>query len=464
MSFAPTRLVQNEGFRIAAVFLGIFMLAAAALSASVLFIVDAEFRDQIVQFAQADIAAVRQGYDTEGIGEAREVIAQRMAAPGASDYFLLQQGSRRLAGNLTPMAPRIGVFTLPGGGAQSSHAMSSHAMSSHAILGTGIFLAPGLYAFSGSDLNHADQARAHILQALGWVLLGASLLGIAGGILVSRSFLARTGAIAQACRAIMAGNLAARIPLRGTTDELDRLSQTINTMLDRIVALMENLRQVTSDIAHDLRTPVTHLRHRLERARGQAASPADYDAAMEAAIAAADEILALFAALLRIAQIEGGSRRAGFAALELGGLLAHLRDIFAPVADDAGHRLELVGAPATVSGDRELLLQLFSNLIENAIVHTPRGTVITVTMANGADGVRVTVVDDGPGVPREEHAKLFRRLYRREASRTTPGYGLGLALVAAIAELHGARLETGGDKTVEDGGFSVSLLFPVPST
>ena len=149
-------------------------------------------------------------------------------------------------------------------------------------------------------------------------------------------------------------------------------------MLDRIAALMENLRQVTNDIAHDLRTPVTHLRHRLERARQQAGTPQDYDKALEAAIAAADDILALFTALLRIAQIEGGSRRAGFVAVDAAALLPQLRDMFTPVADDAQHRLVLDAAPVTVQGDRELLVQLFSNLIENAIVHTPPGTTITL--------------------------------------------------------------------------------------
>src|SRR6202000_3441032 len=173
----------------------------------------------------------------------------------------------------------------------------------------------------------------------------------------------------------MAGNIASRIPLRGTQDELDRLSETINAMLDRIAALMDNLGQVTNDIAHDLRTPVTHLRHRLERARSQAVTVEDYDKALEAAIAASDDILKLFTALLRIAQIEGGARRAAFAPLDLARLLAQLGEVFSAVAEDGGHQLRLdLDGPAPVLGDQELLTQLFSNLIENAIIHTPPGT------------------------------------------------------------------------------------------
>jgi signal transduction histidine kinase len=286
------------------------------------------------------------------------------------------------------------------------------------------------------------------------------LLGILGGLAVSRGFLSRTDAIARTCRAIIDGNLNMRIPVRGTQDELDRLSQTINAMLDRIAGLMENVRQVTNDIAHDLRTPVTHLRHRLEYARLHAAQPADYDKALEAALATSDEILALFAALLRIAQIEGGARRAGFATIDLAELLSHLRDMFGPVADDARHVLTLAGSGAAlIRGDRELLVQLFSNLIENAIVHTPAETRIEIALGKDENSARVHVSDDGPGVPEEEHAKLFQPLYRREASRSQPGHGLGLALVKAIAELHDAKIETGSGAA--DRGFSITIVFPL---
>ena len=428
-------------------FVVLFALLAAAMALSVLVSVDRQFRDQIVQFASSDIAAAQAGYSSQGVGEAKEVIDQRMAAPGASDFFLLQQNGMRLAGNLAPMPERTGILTLPMPGANSQHA----------LLGVAAYLAPGIYIFSGGDLFHARQARQQILRTLFWLFMAAVLLAIVGGVLVSRFFLSRTDAIAKACRAIMEGNLKTRVPVRGTEDELDRLSHTINDMLDRIAGLMENVRQVTNDIAHDLRTPVTHLRNRLEHARLKAGSGEDYDKALEAAITASDEILALFAALLRIAQIEGGARRAAFAPVELKELLSQLREMFGPVADDARHTLT-VSAPenAVIRGDRELIVQLFSNLIENAIVHTPDGTCIELTLATGKDGATVSVNDNGPGVPENEHRKLFQPLYRREASRSRPGYGLGLALVSAIAELHGARLRTSSSGR---SGFSISIVF-----
>ncbi len=450
ISCVRIRALHTEGFRIAAIFVAIFALSAAIFTVITLVIVNEEFQDQIVQFAKADIAAVKDGYRTEGEAEAREVIGQRMTAPGASDFFLLERNANtKLAGNLALMPPRTGVQTLPypAGGTD------------HAILGVGAFIAPDLYVFSGSDLHNAWLARRRILRTLIWVFLGTLVLAVLGGQAVSRSLLRRTDIIVKTCRAIMAGNLASRIPLRGTDDELDRLSETINAMLDRIAALMGNLKEITNDIAHDLRTPVTHLRHRLERARNQAATTEDYDQALEAAIAASDDILALFSALLRIAQIEGGARRTAFAPLDLSQLLAQLGEVFGPVAEDAGHHLCLsLNGPALIQGDRELLIQLFSNLIENAILHTPGGTLVTVSL-NCENGDAVAAVsDDGPGVPPAEHGKLFQRFYRQEASRTRPGYGLGLALVAAVAELHGAQVAVASSGK---SGFSISLRLPL---
>lgn len=440
------RFLQTEGFRLSAIYAAAFALSVLVMGGVVIAVAHDALRDQLLQSSRADIAAMAQGYATEGVPEAKEVIEQLMAAPGASDFFLLQKGRIRIAGNLPAMTPKTGTTTLPGTGAR------------HEILGVGAFLAPGIFVFSGSDLNRVQATQDHLIRILLWLFGAALLLAVLGGALVSRSFLRRTDAMARACRAIMDGDLKARIPLRGTQDELDRLAGTINEMLGRIAALMENLRQVTNDIAHDLRTPVTHLRHRLERARSECATQEDYAQALDAAITKSDEILTLFAALLRIAQIEGGARRAGFAPVALAPLLDHMRDLFGAVAEEAGDRLEIsIQNDADIRGDRELLIQLFSNLIENAILHTPRGTRIELALASVDQRAMVTVRDDGPGVPRQEHGKLFQRLYRHEASRSRPGYGLGLSLVAAIAELHGAS--TTIDSNVP--GFAITLSFPL---
>jgi len=441
------RFLYTEAFRLSAIYAGIFALSALALGSVIFVMTDRAFRDQVVQFSRADIAAMRNGFDADGIKEAREVLQQIMGTPGESDFFLLQKDGKKIAGNLPPMPAQTGIVPLPGSGR------------GHDILGAGDFLEPGLYVFAGSDLQRVHAAEREILQTLAWLFALAMLLAIAGGTLVSRSFLQRSDAMARACRAIMDGDLKARIPVRGAHDELDRLAGTINEMLDRIAALMENLRQVTNDIAHDLRTPVSHLHQRLERAREDSHETKDYAEALSAAIEKTDEILQLFASLLRIAQIEGGARRADFAPIALGPLLTHVRDMFGAVAEASGHHLELrLNAEATIRGDRALIIQLLSNLIENAILHTPEGTGISLQLSRAGERALVTVNDDGPGVPREEHAKLFQRLYRREASRSQPGYGLGLSLVAAVAELHGADVTLRDDNAP---GLGVTLSFPV---
>jgi signal transduction histidine kinase len=436
--------LRTEGFRLSVIYAVAFALSVLAMGAVVIVIVDQAFRDQILQSSRADIAAIQHGYASKGVEEAQEVVEQLMAAPGASDFLLLQRDGRALAGNLPPMPAQAGTVSLE--------------RRDHEILGSGAQLSPGFYVFSGSDLSRIHAARRRLIQAMLWLLGAALVLAGLGGALVSRSFLRRTDAMASACRAIMDGDMRARIPVRGSGDELDRLAGAINAMLERIAALMENLRQVTSDIAHDLRTPVTHLRSRLERADSDDATAAEYRLALQAAIAKTDDILAQFAALLRIAQIEGGERRAGYTTVALGPLLSHMREMFGAVAEESGHHLGVViRQDATIRGDRELLVQLFSNLIENAILHTPSGCHIALTLDVKEDCAIATVHDDGPGVPREEHEKLFRRLYRRETSRSRPGYGLGLSLVAAIVELHGAKVEI---VELPTPGLCVKLTFP----
>jgi signal transduction histidine kinase len=404
-------------------------------------------RDQIVESARTDVLAMHRGYDQKGMIEVLEVIDQLRGEPGASDSFLVQRNGRRLAGNLSIMLPRTGIIELP---ANNHHGV---------ILGVGAFLAPNLYAFSGSGLGHLQKTRAEILRTLLWVFLGALLVAAAGGVLISRSFLSRTDAMARACRSIMDGELKARLPVRGTRDELDRLAATVNEMLDRIAMLMENLGQVTNDIAHDLRTPVAHLRQRLETGRRDSADAQKSEAAFRSAIQKTDEILSMFTALLRIVQIEGGSRRNAFTKVSLKALLEQLREMFTPVAETADHILILeVLDDGFINGDRALLLQLFSNLIENAILHTPSKTRIWLRLSRPAiNAVAVSVADDGPGVPVEEQQKVFRRLYRREASRKTPGYGLGMSVAAAIAELHGAKIEI--DPAVQ--GLTVRVRFDI---
>ncbi len=267
------------------------------------------------------------------------------------------------------------------------------------------------------------------------------LLGAAGGIWLSQVFLYRVDAISRTAEAIIDGDLTQRVPLRGTGDDLDRLAETLNRMLDRMDRLLESVRQASNNIAHDLRTPLTRLGQRLEEARTQVRSADGQQRALDAAKAEVDALLGTFAALLRIAEVEAGAQRAAFRRVDLSAVVATVAEAFAPSAEEAGYTLVAEVAPGiAVHGDRELLTQALVNLVENALRHTPPGTQVRLLLRAQAGRAVMAVEDNGPGIPEAERDQVLRRFYRLDHSRSTPGSGLGLSLVAAVAELHGAEL------------------------
>jgi signal transduction histidine kinase len=269
-------------------------------------------------------------------------------------------------------------------------------------------------------------------------------MSLAVAFLIGRQFLKRIDAVSAAAARIMDGRLDERLPAIGMGDEFDRLAVNLNTMLDRMQKLMEGLRQVSSDIAHDLRTPLMRLRRRLEAAIAAAEAETPRRALIEEALDQLDEILSTFGALLRIAQVEGGTGREGFRRIDLSELMERVRQAYEPVAEDAGKELAAQITPSvTIAGDEELLGQLISNLIENAFAHAGDSEVVRLGVGVDAGRAILSVADHGPGVPEHERGKVTRRFYRLEISRTTPGAGLGLSMVQAIAQLHGGEIELG---------------------
>jgi signal transduction histidine kinase len=256
----------------------------------------------------------------------------------------------------------------------------------------------------------------------------------------------------------MAGDLSQRVPVRGTQDEFDELAKSMNAMLDRIEDLMHSMRQVSNDIAHDLRTPLTRLRQRLEYAKRHHGTVAELHEVVGHSIRQVDSILETFGALLRIAQIEAGGRVSGKRVIDISTLLSGIVDDFSPAAEDRGLQLDAdVGQDLKVTADPELLTQMVVNLVDNAIRYCPAGSRIRVA-ANAAGGnLELAVSDTGPGIPREEREKVLRPFYRLESSRTTEGNGLGLSLVAAIAKRHDAKLLLGDNGP----GLRVSVVFPM---
>lgn len=309
----------------------------------------------------------------------------------------------------------------------------------------------------GEHTSQLDDAQEFVFETALVGLAITAILALVGGVLMSRRALGRIEAINRTGSEIMAGDLTRRIPITGTSDDYDRLAENLNAMLDRIQALMEGMRQVSNDIAHDLRTPLTRLRNRLEAARTQATSVDDYAEAVDDAIRETDAVLATFRALLRIAQMEAGAGRSGFVDVDLGHLLRRLVEVYVPVAEERGYPLIAdIAADVHVHGDPDLLLQMFSNVLENALLHTPAGTQIELRMKPPAAQIAVTVSDNGPGIPPDARDKVFQRFYRLDSSRSAPGSGLGLSLVAAVATLHDI------DVTLDDNnpGLSVRMVFP----
>jgi signal transduction histidine kinase len=282
------------------------------------------------------------------------------------------------------------------------------------------------------------------------------VLAFSGGALISGGLLGRIETIARTARDIMDGDYSRRIPLRGTDDEFDHLVVSLNAMLEQTETSLESLRHVSNDIAHDLRTPLTRLRQRLELAQRQATSVEEWRSVGAACIVEMDAILETFRALLRIAQIESGTATRNFAEVDLSGLLQTVVEVYEPMAEEKSQHLAAeIPSDLAVWGDRELLAQMLANIVENAMKHSPDKASIDVVAMTTAAGVDVVVTDNGPGIPETERDRVFDRFYRVEHSRSTPGGGLGLTLVKAIAARHRIAIELGDNKP----GLRVALRF-----
>jgi signal transduction histidine kinase len=315
----------------------------------------------------------------------------------------------------------------------------------------------------GRDVRDLEATRGLILDALTWGLALTAGLALVGGWLMTSRVVRRIEAINQTSRDIMEGDLSRRIPLGGSGDDFDQLADGLNRMLSRIETLMAGVRQVSDNIAHDLRTPLTRLRTKLEVLRAELESALGdghpTSAAVEETIADADVMLTTFNALLRIARIESGSQRAGFAEVDLAPLAQDVAELYEPVAADKDQTL-LVEVPrsALVIGDRDLLFQALGNLVDNAVKYTPEGGRVTLRIRPLADTIAVEVTDSGPGIPPELRGEVFRRFFRADHSRSTPGSGLGLSLVQAVIQLHGASIELGDNGP----GLRVTVRVPRP--
>ncbi len=383
-----------------------------------------------------------------------EIIASRIAASPdkASIYLLTDQTGRVLAANVQGIAPPKGWSSVP---ADLDGITGNYPY--RVFTGTS-----GAYTLSvGLTDADLDDLREIVAGSLGWSALTVLLVAAGVGVVLARRMDHRLADVDQIMQRVAHGDLTARLQLSGRGDDLDQIATTINGALTRLEGVVEAMRQVSADIAHDLRTPLNRLRIRIEAATEQAEAGQPAVGELTAALTEVDQINDTFAALLRIAQIEAGSRKAGFQHLDIGSLLANVIDVYRAVAEDAGQAISGTPAePHQIYGDPELLTQLFANLIENAIQHCPPGTAVTCAVAKATGRVRITVSDTGPGIPAFERENVQRRLYRLEKSRTTPGSGLGLSLVRAIADLHQATVTLRDSDPLAGKGLTVEIAFP----
>lgn len=438
-----SKVLRTSTFRLSLSYLAIFTLSAATLLAIVYWTTASFIGRQTQETIDAEITGLAEQYRERGLGGLVEIISERSAREHDKKtlYLLTDNAMRPLAGNLLgwPEAkPDPGgwlafpVQTLDGRRAQIAEATARS------------FLLPGGFRLLvGRSLQDGEQLKRVIAQAIGWGIAVTVLLGVVGGVFISRQLLHRVEAINRTIRRIMGGDMSQRMVRSGTEDEFDHLVDNLNAMLDQIEGLVESIRTVTDNVAHDLRTPLNRLRSRIELSLLGASDADALRRTLEETMADADHLLATFNALLTIAEAEAGERSSQLAPLDLAALVRDMFDLYEPVAEEKGVDINLrADGEVMVQGDRHLLSQAVANLLDNAVKYTPPHGAITVAVAGGRSP-ELVVSDNGPGIPAEARDTVLERFARLDATRSTPGNGLGLSLVNAVAKLHHAKLVLG---------------------
>ncbi len=429
---------RSAGVRFGIIYAGVFALGTLAL-ATFLWWSTAGLLDRQTDAAiYADTQGLSERYAEGGLLALEETIGQRLAGNVDDDaiYLLVDPAYHRLVGNLERWPPALhqdaAWYEVPIERAGRRGMARLH----HFIL-------PGsVHLLVGRDVEVRAQMARLLTDALLWAAGVALLLGTVGALAVRGLFRITLADVSATAAAISAGDLTKRVRVVGRGDEFDRLAETINDMLDRIARLMDGVRQVSNAIAHDLRTPIARARARLEDAAAHASGETDLRAAIDRAQADLDGVIGIFQALLRIAEIEAGARRSAFAPLDLAPLLLDLVELYSAAAEERGQCLTAAIPPHLPAfGDRDMIQQAVANLLDNALKFSPARSTIAIEAAARPDGGAViAVADHGPGIPEADRARAAERFFRGERARSTPGSGLGLALVQAVAQLHGGAL------------------------
>jgi signal transduction histidine kinase len=436
------KTLKSSTFKQALIAIGTFGMIVSALFSYVYLSTSSYVRSRSDRAIMTEYSSLQGAYEKLGRAGLVALIEQRTADKGFADnvYLLVDPSLATLGGNLKAW-PSTATAARGWTEFRASEPKRNAANRPlvRAMLET---FSSGDRLLVGRDIGDLDSFADQIKTAM--ISVAALLFVIAGvaSILVTRRTVGRIEQINATSRAIMLSGLDKRIPLRGTHDEWDRVAENLNQMLDRIETLMGEVKQVSDNVAHDLRTPLTRMRGRLEKAyHGQRIGEEDQSLIGDT-IADLDSVLRIFSSITRIAQIETQARKGGFRTVDLVEVAGEVVELYDAAAEQDGTRLTLVGdREVLVTGDRDLIFDAIANLVDNAIKHGRAGGEVVVANEIQDGGPVISIADDGPGIPADQHEHVFKRFYRLEHSRYAPGNGLGLSLVAAVARLHGARIE-----------------------
>lgn len=453
------KLLSTTAFRLSLIYLSVFIVFAGAVIGYLAWQTNALVSQQITDTINVEIAGLSDQYRVAGIRGLVETVEERSRQPGASLYIVTAPNGQPLAGNVGALP--AGVFDQPGWLETDYQRVDQEGEQAHRAI-VRVFVAPGGFRLLvGRDIEERERFRSIVWRVAQSALVLVVVLGLVGGFFVSRRVLARIEAVTDASRTIMGGDLGGRIPVTGSGDEFDRLAESLNAMLARIGELMRGMQEVSDNIAHDLKTPLTRLRNRAEAAMREANTVDEYRAALGRMIEESDHLIRTFEALLMIARAQAGQAREGFATVDLGAVLRDVVELYDVLAEEAGGTVRLDCEDGLqVLGNREILGQAFANLLDNAVKHgLPHGAdgaeIMVMAKARG-EFVEVIIADRGAGIPAEDRTRVLERFVRLERAQTLPGSGLGLSLVAAVARLHDGTI------SLEDGapGLVVRLTLP----
>jgi signal transduction histidine kinase len=460
------KLVRSTAFRLTLVYLVVFALYAAALLAYFALNTGRLISEQITETVDAEITGLTEQYSIGGLRQLILIVENRSLRPGSSLYLVTAPTGQALAGNVGSLAP--GVLDKTGWSETIYRRLDEQEVTEHGALVRVVQLSGGFRLLVGRDLEERTRMRNIITAAARGSVALVIVLGLAGGFFVTRRVLKRFDAVTDTTQRIMAGDLSGRLPVTGIGDELDRLAINLNVMLERIEALMHGLKEVSDNIAHDLKTPLTRLRNRCEAALRTAKTEGDYRGAMEGMIEESDGLIRTFDALLMIARAESGQARDNMTEFDAAEIVRGVGELYEPLAEEKGLTLTVdASQSAAIKGNRELLSQALANLVDNAIkyarpVPAAEGASekvpaeIQLAARQEGDRVQLIVADRGPGIPEADRGRVVERFVRLANGASEPGSGLGLSLAAAVARLHGGGL------TLEDNAPGLKVVISLP--